>query len=172
MINKVKELIVSNDLDGYIVPKNDKYFTEYSKINYLKEVSNFSGSAGFAVILKKRSYLFVDGRYTIQAKKESGNKFIICEIPYKWPKDIFKKLNIGFHPKFFTNSILYKYFYNKCNLIPINRNLVNENFKRKDHTPFYSLTNKVSGEKSILKINRIVKLLKKKKIKLYLYKCW
>ena len=146
MINKVKELIVSNDLDGYIVPKNDKYFTEYSKINYLKEVSNFSGSAGFAVILKKRSYLFVDGRYTIQAKKESGNKFIICEIPYKWPKDIFKKLNIGFHPKFFTNSILYKYFYNKCNLIPINRNLVNENFKRKDHTPFYSLTNKVSGE--------------------------
>ncbi len=168
MINKVKELIVSNDLDGYIVPKNDKYFTEYSKINYLKEVSNFSGSAGFAVILKKRSYLFVDGRYTIQAKKESGNKFIICEIPYKWPKDIFKKLNIGFHPKFFTNSILYKYFYNKCNLIPINKNLVNENFKRKDHTPFYSLTNKVSGEKSILKINRIVKLLKKKKLN-YIY---
>ena len=38
------------DIDGYIVPKNDDYFTEYSKINRLKIISNFSGSAGLAVI--------------------------------------------------------------------------------------------------------------------------
>ena len=37
-------------IDGYIVPKNDDYFTEYSKINRLKIISNFSGSAGLAVI--------------------------------------------------------------------------------------------------------------------------
>ena len=41
-------------IDGYIVPKNDDYFTEYSKINRLKIISNFSGSAGLAVILKKK----------------------------------------------------------------------------------------------------------------------
>ena len=51
-------------IDGYIVPKNDDYFTEYSKINRLKIISNFSGSAGLAVILKKKNYLFTDGRYT------------------------------------------------------------------------------------------------------------
>ena len=48
-------------IDGYIVPKNDDYFTEYSKINRLKIISNFSGSAGLAVILKKKIiYLQMD----------------------------------------------------------------------------------------------------------------
>tara|TARA_Y100000817_G_scaffold105092_1_gene82311 strand:- start:511 stop:726 length:216 start_codon:yes stop_codon:yes gene_type:complete len=42
------------NIDGYIVPKNDDYFTEYSKINRLKIISNFSGSAGLAIILKKK----------------------------------------------------------------------------------------------------------------------
>ena len=43
MINKIKKLIIKKNLDGYIVPKNDKFFTEYSKISNLKLVSNFSG---------------------------------------------------------------------------------------------------------------------------------
>ena len=42
------------DIDGYVIPKNDDYFTEYSKINRLKIISNFTGSAGLAIILKKR----------------------------------------------------------------------------------------------------------------------
>ena len=57
------------------LPKNDNYFTEYSKINNLKSITKFSGSAGFAIFLKNKKYLFVDGRYTIQAEKEVGKKF-------------------------------------------------------------------------------------------------
>ena len=57
-------------IDGYIVPKNDDYFTEYSKINRLKIISNFSGSAGLAVILKKKIiYLQTD---VIQFKVKSN----------------------------------------------------------------------------------------------------
>ena len=55
MKNYIKELrskFKKYKIDGYIVPKNDDYFTEYSKINRLKIISNFSGSAGLAVILK------------------------------------------------------------------------------------------------------------------------
>ena len=59
------------NIDGYVIPKNDDYFTEYSKINRLKIISNFSGSAGLAVILKRKSYLFTDGRYSIQSQMES-----------------------------------------------------------------------------------------------------
>ena len=62
------------EIDGYIIPKNDDYFTEYSKINRLKIISNFSGSAGLAVILKNKNYLFTDGRYTIHASKEVNKK--------------------------------------------------------------------------------------------------
>ena len=64
-------------IDGYVVPKNDDYFTVYSKINRLKIISNFSGSAGLAIILKNKNYLFTDGRYTIQSKIESGKNFKI-----------------------------------------------------------------------------------------------
>ena len=70
MISKVKNLIKTNNIDGYIIPKNDEYFTEYSKISKLEIVADFTGSAGFILILKKTNHLFVDGRYTIQAKKQ------------------------------------------------------------------------------------------------------
>ena len=65
------------NIDGYVIPKNDEYFTEYSRVNRLKIISNFSGSAGVAIILKKKNYLFTDGRYTIQSQIESGKNFKI-----------------------------------------------------------------------------------------------
>jgi len=58
MISKIKNLININNLDGYIVPKNDEYFTEYSKYSNLEKVANFTGSAGFIIILKKKK-LFI-----------------------------------------------------------------------------------------------------------------
>ena len=75
VIKKLKKFIYENNLDGYIIPKNDKFFTEYSNTNILSTVTNFTGSAGFAIILRKTNYLFVDGRYTLQAKKQSGKEF-------------------------------------------------------------------------------------------------
>ena len=57
-IKKLRAQFSKYNIDGYIVPKNDDYFTEYSKINRLKIISNFSGSAGLAVILKKKK-LFI-----------------------------------------------------------------------------------------------------------------
>ncbi len=52
MINKIKNFINLNNLDGYVVPKNDEFFTEYSKINKLEIVAKFTGSARFILILK------------------------------------------------------------------------------------------------------------------------
>ena len=90
----LKKLIKSKNLDAYIIPKNDEFFGEYAFPNRLKTISNFSGSAGFAVISKKSNYLFVDGRYMIQSKLECGNNFKIIEIPYKYPKDILNENEI------------------------------------------------------------------------------
>jgi len=59
MKNYIKELrskFKKYEIDGYVIPKNDDYFTEYSRINRLKIISNFSGSAGLAVILKDKNY--------------------------------------------------------------------------------------------------------------------
>ncbi len=63
MKNFIK-LLKKYKIDGYIVPKNDEYFNEFASPSHarLKFISNFSGSAGFAIILKNKNYLFVDGR--------------------------------------------------------------------------------------------------------------
>ena len=114
MINIIKKLIISKNIDGYILPKNDKYFTEYSNESNLKNLANFTGSAGFALILKKKNYLFVDGRYTIQARNQSGKKFKVITIPNKFPKDVLrqsKEIVLGFDPKLHTDrqlSFLFK----------------------------------------------------------------
>ena len=161
---KINNIISSNNLDGYILPKNDNYFTEYSKINNLKSITNFSGSAGFAIFLKNKKYLFVDGRYTIQAEKEVGKKFEICEVPYVWPKDILKKkIKIGFDPSLFTYETLNKYFGYNYNLIPLNFKF-KRNSDTKDNYPFFNLKTLTAGESTNLKINRLIEIMKKKKI--------
>ena len=92
---EINKIINSNNLDGYILPKNDHYFTEYSKINNLKSISKFSGSAGFAIFLKNKRYLFVDGRYTIQAKKEAGKNFQVIDLHKIINCNLLKNLSIG-----------------------------------------------------------------------------
>ena len=171
-INKLRNLIKLNNIDGYIVPKNDEFFSEYAFPNRLKTISNFSGSAGLAIILKDKNFLFVDGRYTLQSKKESGNNFKIIEIPKLLPHDLLRKykkeLFLGFDPKLFTNNSLKRSFKDSCNLFPINQNLIDLIDAKKiyDHRKetFYILDDKVVGESVNSKINKLILNLKKNKI--------
>ena len=165
--NKIKILkgkFKKFEIDGYIVPKNDEYFSEYAKNDRLKNISNFSGSAGIAIILKKKNYLFIDGRYTIQAEKESSKNFTIIEIHKKLPHNIIKNLNLGYDPKIFTSKNLKRNFLNNI-LIPIKNNLVDQifEFKEKKNKPFYSLEKEIVGESHNSKILRIVNYLKSNK---------
>ena len=98
------------NIDGYIVPKNDDFFTEYSKINRLKIISNFTGSAGVAIILKKKNYLFTDGRYTLQSQIESGKNFSIQDFGKLINCSLFKNLTLGIDPKLFTHQQIKKFF--------------------------------------------------------------
>ena len=160
-IKILKEKFKKFEIDGYIVPKNDEYFSEYAKNDRLKNISNFSGSAGLAVILKKKNYLFVDGRYTIQAQQESGTNFHIIEIHKKLPNTIIKNYNLGYDPRLFTSKNIKKYFSNN-NLISINNNLIDQifKFKEKRTKPFYSLKKDIVGENHQSKILKITNFLK------------
>ena len=168
MLIKLRKLLKTYSLDAYIVPKNDEFFSEYAFPNRLKTISNFSGSAGFSIITNKANYLFVDGRYLIQSKIESGKKFNIIEIPYTYPKDILdynKHKKIGYDPKLFTSSTLERYFGNKYQLIPIKKNLVDLIFleKQKKEAPFFKIDDKIAGETVASKIDRLSKIVKKNK---------
>jgi len=153
------------NIDGYVIPKNDEYFTEYSKINRLKIISNFTGSAGVAVILKNTNYLFTDGRYTIQSQIESGKEFKIIDYEKLNNCDLFKNLTLGIDPKLFTYNQINKFFTKKNKIKFINNNLVDE-IKRKKNSkthPFFSLNKDVVGESHNSKINKISKYLQKNK---------
>ena len=123
-INKLKKLLNFYNLDGYIIPKNDEFFGEYIPKNKdrLKFISNFSGSFGFALILKDKNYLFVDGRYTLQANIQSGKFFKIITIPEKLPYEVIKKknLNIGFDSKLHTSGNLKTFFNYRFHLAYLN----------------------------------------------------
>ena len=171
-IKKLRKLFKNNSLDGYLVPKNDEFFGEYVSKNkdILKYISGFSGSYGFALILKKKNYLFVDGRYTLQAKIQTKNLFNIITMPNKLPHHILKnkKLSIGFDPKLHTQLAMMQIFKKtKCKLIPLKNNLINKIWKRKSGEKikkFYSLKDQYVGEKSKDKIKKILKIIKRGKI--------
>ncbi len=165
--NKIKKLrhkFIKFNIDGYIVPKNDIYFGEYSSPDRLRLISNFDGSAGLAVILKDKNYLFIDGRYTIQAKSQSGKNFNIVEIHKKLPWKVLKhKIRIGYNPYCFTNLKLRRYFKNYFVLVPIYNDLITKNVKRKNNKKFFLLADNITGESSKSKINKVLKFLHKDK---------
>ena len=161
-IRILREKFKSFHIDGYIIPKNDEFFSEYAKNDRLKNISNFTGSAGLAIILKKTNYLFVDGRYTIQAHNESIKNFKIIEIHKNMPHTIIKNCTLGFDPHLFTSGKLKRYFSNNIKLVSINENLIDKIYinKSKKTKPFFSLSETITGESHYSKIKKIVSFLK------------
>ena len=181
-MNKIDQLryLVSNyNIEGYLIPKNDNYFNEFVNENNdrLKYISGFSGSFGYALILKNKNYLFVDGRYTLQAKIESSKNFTILEISKQSIHEFIKKLNIkiGFDPSLFKYSWINK---NK-NLVPIQENLIDKIWKRNqnENNKAFILTENFHGEDHKIKISKVKQILKISSKKAYLIQsseniCW
>ena len=151
-------------IDGYIVPKNDDYFNSYSGVNRLKIISNFSGSAGIAIILKNKNFLFTDGRYTIQSQIESGKNFKIKNIEKLVDCNLFSNLCLGIDPKLFTYQQIKKFFLKRNKIKFIEENLIDDikTHRTQKFYPFFSLKKNVVGESRFSKINKISKILKKK----------
>ena len=169
MIKKRIKILVKKfkkyKIDGYVIPKNDQFFSEYSEEDRLKIISNFSGSAGFSIILKNKNYLFVDGRYTIQAHKESANNFKIVDYNNIFNCNLFKNLTLGIDPKVFTSEQIRNFFYKHNKIKIIEKNLVDEIYKKnsKSNKSFYSLEDKIVGENYKKKIFKIINYIKKNK---------
>ncbi len=76
-------------LDGFIVPHADDHQSEYLPTNAerLSWLTGFTGSAGRAVVLADRAVLFVDGRYTLQARSQTDpNAFDVVLISEQAPE--------------------------------------------------------------------------------------
>ena len=168
-IKKIKKFLKEENIQGYIIPNNDMYFNAYTdeSEDRLTYISNFSGSFGFALILENKNFLFVDGRYTLQANNESSKYFQIQTIPKQMPHNVLKrkKISVGFDPNLFTKKF-FKIFFSKTKIsfIPINRNLIDKVWKRKkidSKSNFYFLPSKAFNETSDAKLDKVLFNLKK-----------
>ncbi|MBM3564777.1 MAG: aminopeptidase P family protein [Alphaproteobacteria bacterium] len=94
------------NLDGFVIPRGDEHQNEYvpPAAERLRWLTGFSGSAGWAVVTSKTAMLFVDGRYTLQAKQEVDSRLFALDprsamTPWAWLKENARpKARIGFDP--------------------------------------------------------------------------
>ena len=172
---KLRRELTTNNIDGYIIPKNDEFFGEYvsPEKERLKYLTGFSGSAGQSLVLKKQAFLFVDGRYTLQAQKEVRKGFKVIQIHKTIPSDILRKnkqkLRIGFDPRIYSlASLINLYKTENVKLIPIKKNLIDKIWPNKPKlkfNKFFILKTQYAGKSFKNKINLICKILKRKKLK-------
>lgn len=68
----IKNKLISENLDAYLIGYGNRFIgqdvlPEEHKLQY---ICGFSGSAGMLAVTPKQAYLFVDGRYELQARQE------------------------------------------------------------------------------------------------------
>lgn len=108
----LRQWLTENGLDGFMVPRADEHQGEYvaDRSARLKWLTGFSGSAGVAIILRDRAFIFVDGRYTLQVRNEADLSIFTIESlidnpPPSWIKDnLGKGARLGFDPWLHTIS--------------------------------------------------------------------
>ncbi len=76
--------MAAHGLDAVLVPRADRFQGEYvapadARLEWL---TGFTGSAGFAAVTPSECALFVDGRYTVQARSQTADEIDV--VP--WPK--------------------------------------------------------------------------------------
>ncbi len=151
-VNKLQKLLISKNLDGFIFSTTDEYLNEYTPEfnNRIKYISNFTGSFGILVVLQNSACIFVDGRYTLAAKKQVDTS--LCEVKLfsienisNWikSKSDNKQLNIAINSK--TTSISALSMFDNllkkigCNPKTIDYHLVDEIWENRPKKPATSV---------------------------------
>jgi Xaa-Pro aminopeptidase len=98
--------LAKRKLAGFIIPRTDKHQGESvaKASERLAWLTGFTGSAGCAVVLAKKAALFIDGRYTLQAREQTDPRLfrprhITREPPEAWiEKTLPRGGRLGFDP--------------------------------------------------------------------------
>jgi Xaa-Pro aminopeptidase len=104
---RLRRALAAAGLDGLLVPHEDEYQNEYlpEANERLAWATGFTGSAGAALVFADKALLFVDGRYTLQAKAQTDARLVevrdlIAEGVAGWLKEQAPEgARIGFDPK-------------------------------------------------------------------------
>ena len=162
---KIKNYLKNNNIEACLISKNNTFLNEFveDRDNFLLKITKFTGSLGYAIIYKNKQNLYVDGRYTQQAKIQTKN-FIIKDISLL-KNDIGKIINSNkkllIDPKTFAFNFFGKFNYENLHFFNSNKNL------KKKEKLFY-LSKNYSGQDSFEKLKKVNKKLTLKKNEVFL----
>tara|TARA_A100001011_G_C14298285_1_gene839509 strand:+ start:723 stop:2498 length:1776 start_codon:yes stop_codon:yes gene_type:complete len=178
-VNSLRKIMKLKNIEAFLLEHEDERLLENTPKNFerLSWISGFSGSAGYLVVSLKNLYLFVDGRYTLQAKKQTKDLKVkvynVAEFDFLKFLNFFKnKLNnIALDPKTISVSKYEKYKVvckkNNINIINLKTNIVDliwsRNTKTQKTENIFLLSDKKTGLNYKNKIKLVLKFLDKQK---------
>src|SRR5579864_185257 len=163
-------------LDGFVVPRADRQQNEYlpASEERLAWLTGFTGSAGAAIVLAERAALFVDGRYTVQAKAQIDAKLFSIEHlvdnpPDQWLENNLKSgAKLGYDPWLHTTENAEKLrkagAAAGAELVAVDQNPIDALWKGRPAPPAGKVTLrdiKLAGEAAADKLKRVQAKLKK-----------
>ena len=116
-VARLRGALRGSGLSGFIVPHADEHQSEYlpPSAERLAWLTGFTGSAGAAIVLADKAAIFVDGRYTLQARNQVDpaafqHEHLIDRPPAKWLAAHLKKSDrIGYDPWLLTVAEVRRY---------------------------------------------------------------
>ena len=109
-LQKIQKYLKENNISLFIVNRTDEFLNEYIApyAERLEWISNFSGSAGRAIIQQNKAFFFIDGRYTFQAHKQVDSQYYNIEHLKNYWKFLENNIeinsSIGIDPTLHSNS--------------------------------------------------------------------
>lgn len=110
-LDALREELGRRGLDGFVVPRADAHQGEFvpPHAERLAWLTGFTGSAGVAVVLSDRAAVFVDGRYTLQAREEVDSarfevRHIVDDGPAAWIAERLGSGRLGYDPWLHTED--------------------------------------------------------------------
>ena len=163
--------LARRNMNAFLVPRADRHQDEYVPAceERLTWLTGFTGSAGMAIVLMDRAALFVDGRYTLQARQEvDGSLFsvehIVEDPPERWiENNLTRDDRLGYDPWLLTFDAAER-MRKACSaagasLIPTEPNLIDDLWSDRPPPPLGAVTvhdMRFAGELAESKHGRIV----------------
>ncbi len=174
-VAELRKALEAAGVTGFIVPRADEHQNEYVPpgAERLLWLTGFSGSAGIAIVLKDKAAVFVDGRYTQQAKSQTDRsvfqlRHVVDEPPVEWiSQNMGPGEKLGYDPRLHTPDAVAR-FAAACKkagaeLVALAPNPIDAIWRDRPQPPLGMVTQqrgRFAGESAAAKIERAREALK------------
>jgi Xaa-Pro aminopeptidase len=184
-LNRLREVMKEQGIDGYIVPNTDPHLGEYIPDHWktVQWLTGFSGSAATVLVTRTFAGLWTDSRYFLQAEKQlkgSGLELMKLNNPpdpslNEWLRTSFKKGGIiGFDGRLLSINSFRKMKNDLESRLPVfvtDADLISDLWDNRPELPesvAYEHTSGFAGADVITKIGRVREMMVKKEAEYHL----